>query len=83
MSLVLLTCSTITKLALPHFQGKIIDKVIPDQSGNHDHQGFVMYIKIYVVVMIVQGAVTTMYSSLFTLVSRRLKFTLRNALFEK
>ena len=33
--------------------------------------------------MIAQGAVSTLYSAIFTLVSRRLKFTLRNTLFEK
>lgn len=83
VSLFLLTCSSVTKLALPHFQGRIIDKVIPDKDGNHDHQGFVTYIKTYVVVMIIQGAVTAMYSAIFTLVSRRMKFSLRNALLEK
>ena len=83
MSLLLLTCSSLTKLALPHFQGRIIDKVIPDENGEHDHEGFLRYIRIYVVVMVVQGAVTTMYSAIFTLVSRRLKFTLRNSLFER
>lgn len=85
LSLVLLTCSSISKLALPHFQGRIIDKVIPDEEngGDPDHDGFLMYIRIYVIVMVVQGAVTTMYSAIFTLVSRRLKFNLRNSLFER
>ena len=82
-SLVLLTCSSVTKLALPHFQGRIIDMVIPDAEGNHDTQGFLRYIKIYVVFMIVQGAVSTTYSAIFTLVSRRLKFTIRNSLFQR
>mmetsp|Transcript_25474 Transcript_25474/g.53045 ORF Transcript_25474/g.53045 Transcript_25474/m.53045 type:complete len:543 (-) Transcript_25474:286-1914(-) len=33
--------------------------------------------------MIAQGAFSTLYSAIFTLVSRRLKFTIRNALLEK
>ena len=37
----------------------------------------------YIGLMIAQGAVSTLYSAIFTLVSRRLKFTLRNTLFEK
>ena len=82
-SLFMLTCSSVTKLALPHFQGRIIDTVIPDADGNHSHEGFIRYIKIYVVVMIVQGAVSTIYSAIFTLISRRLKFTIRNSLFER
>ena len=33
--------------------------------------------------MLAQGALSTLYSAIFTLVSRRLKFTIRNSLFEK
>lgn len=90
-SFVLLSLSCLSKLFLPHFQGKIIDKVIPvpasssssDNTPEYDKQGFVHYIMIYIIVMIVQGAISTLYSAIFTLVSRRLKFTIRNTLFEK
>jgi len=41
------------------------------------------FIVIYILVMVVQGMVSTLYSAIFTLVSRRLKFTIRNALLEK
>lgn len=94
-SFALLALSSLSRLFLPQFQGKIIDKVIPipyhgndddDDGGGdayYDKAGFVHYILIYVVLMIVQGAVSTLYSAIFTLVSRRLKFTIRNALLEK
>lgn len=107
-SFVLLAISSLSKLFLPHFQGKIIDKVIPipyhngngngngnDDDGNHDNdgdnddgtyydkKGFLHYITIYIFVMLAQGAVSTLYSAIFTLVSRRLKFVIRNALLEK
>jgi len=41
------------------------------------------FIKIYIYLMLAQGALSTLYSAIFTLVSRRLKFTIRNSLFEK
>lgn len=76
---------------MPHLQGKIIDAVIPDSSDGGDGGGdggdkkmdFSYYIGVYVVLMLVQGAVSTGYSAIFTLVSRRLKFTIRNSLLEK
>uniref|UniRef100_A0A7S1B3Y3 Uncharacterized protein n=1 Tax=Corethron hystrix TaxID=216773 RepID=A0A7S1B3Y3_9STRA len=49
----------------------------------YDKEGFMHYIGIYVAVMLGQGAFSTLYSAIFTLVSRRLKFTVRNALLEK
>ena len=84
LSFLLLAASSVSRLLLPHFQGQIIDKVIPDpETGTYDKAGFLQFIKIYVFVMVAQGAVSTLYSAIFTLVSRRLKFTIRNALFEK
>ena len=94
ISFALLAVSSLSKLFLPHFQGRIIDKVIPvpyhpgndDDSGGdsyYDKKGFLHYIFIYVLVMLAQGMVSTLYSAIFTLVSRRLKFTIRNALLEK
>jgi hypothetical protein len=83
VSFCLLAASSLSQLLLPHFQGAIIDKVVPDHEGNYDKAGFKHYIQIYIVVMVVQGAVSTLYSAIFTLVSRRLKFTIRNSLFEK
>jgi len=68
---------------LPHFQGAIIDKVVPDANGHYDKDGFKYYIQLYILVMIIQGAISTLYSAIFTLISRRLKFTIRNTLFEK
>jgi len=98
-SFALLAISSLSKLFLPHFQGKIIDKVIPipyhpggddngdddddDNGSYYDKKGFLHFIFIYVLVMLAQGAVSTLYSAIFTLVSRRLKFTIRNALLEK
>ena len=83
VSFVLLAMSSISRLLLPHFQGHIIDKVIPDQDGNYDKAGFSHFIKIYIYLMLAQGAISTLYSAIFTLVSRRLKFSIRNSLFEK
>ena len=97
-SFILLGLSCISKLLLPHFQGKIIDKVIPtnntdtdnnnndndnDNQQQYDKKGFIHYIMIYLFVMLLQGAISTLYSAIFTLISRRLKFTIRNILFEK
>ena len=87
ISFILLAASSVSRLLLPHFQGQIIDRVIPtdDDDGNstYDKVGFYHYIQIYVYLMLAQGAVSTFYSAIFTLVSRRLKFTIRNSLLEK
>ncbi|KAL3936128.1 MAG: hypothetical protein SGBAC_008483 [Bacillariaceae sp.] len=83
LSFVLLALSSASRLLLPHYQGNIIDKVIPDASGDYDRAGFLKYIQVYVWIMVAQGAISTIYSAIFTLVSRRLKFVLRNKLFEK
>jgi len=96
VSFALLALSSVSKLFLPQFQGKIIDKVIPipyhpgnsdssinDEDYYYDKKGFMKYVFIYIGVMVAQGAVSTLYSAIFTLVSRRLKFTIRNALLEK
>lgn len=83
MSLLLLVAASMMKLLLPHFQGHIIDKVIPGDDGKFDKTGFSHYIKLYIYLMLAQGAVSTAYSAIFTLVSRRLKFSIRNSLFER
>lgn len=84
LSFGLLALSSISRLLLPHFQGHIIDKVIPNaDTGDYDKDGFQKYIQIYIWIMLAQGAISTIYSAIFTLVSRRLKFTIRNALLEK
>ena len=84
LSLTLLAASSMAKLLLPHFQGTIIDKVIPSAStGDYDTAGFAHYIRLYVYLMLGQGALATLYSAIFTLVSRRLKFTIRNKLLER
>merc|ERR1719491_1654687 len=44
---------------------------------------FAYYIGVYVAVMLVQGAAGTGDSAIFTLVARRMKFTIRNSLLEK
>ena len=61
----------------------IRDRVIPQDDGSYDKSGFLRFIKIYIWLMVIQGAISTIYSAIFTLVSRRLKFTIRNALLEK
>ena len=83
LSFVLLAASSVSRLLLPHFQGHIIDKVIPDADGRYDKQGFLRFIQIYIIIMVLQGALSTLYSAIFTLVSRRLKFSIRNALLER
>mmetsp|Transcript_2129 Transcript_2129/g.3141 ORF Transcript_2129/g.3141 Transcript_2129/m.3141 type:complete len:954 (+) Transcript_2129:131-2992(+) len=83
LSLVLMAASSVSSLLLPHYQGHIIDKVIPDEAGNYDKVGFLKYIHIYIFVMLAKGALSTLKSAIFTLVSRRLKFNIRNKLFEK
>lgn len=84
ISFILLAASSVSRLLLPHFQGHIIDKVIPTgDDGHYDKAGFLHFIRIYIFLMLVQGAISTLYSAIFTLVSRRLKFTIRNTLLEK
>lgn len=83
LSFVLLALSSTSRLLLPHYQGNIIDKVIPNADGEYDRAGFLKYIQVYVWIMVAQGAISTIYSAIFTLVSRRLKFVLRNKLLEK
>jgi len=93
ISFCLLALNSAGRIALPHLQGKIIDAVILPDSGSSSSSGggeeedkkmeFKYYIGVYVVLMLVQGAVSTGYSAIFTLVSRRLKFTIRNSLLEK
>jgi ABC-type multidrug transport system fused ATPase/permease subunit len=83
LSFLLLAASSLSRLLLPHFQGHIIDKVIPNDHGDYDKSGFLKYVQIYVWLMLAQGGISTIYSAIFTLVSRRLKFTIRNALLEK
>lgn len=83
VSFLLLGTSSLSQLLLPHFQGSIIDKVVPGPDGKYDREGFKHFIQLYLVLMVVQGAVSTLYSAIFTLVSRRLKFSIRNTLLER
>lgn len=83
LSFLLLALSSTSKLLLPHYQGNIIDKVIPNADGDYDRSGFLKYIKVYVWIMVTQGAISTIYSAIFTLVSRRLVYDIRNKLLEK
>jgi len=81
-SLLILYC--LSGLYLPNYQGKIIDHVVPDEeSGDYDESGFKKDVKIYIYIMLAQGAFSTIYSAAFQLVSRRLVFNIRNALFRK
>ena len=60
VSFLLLAASSVSKLLLPHFQGKIIDKVIPDANSSddggekYDKEGFAHYIKLYLFLMLAQ-----------------------------
>jgi len=84
VSFVLLAGCSAVRVALPHLQGRIIDAVITDGVDDEGkREDFRRYITVYVVLMLVQGAVSTAYQAIFTLVSRRLKFTVRNVLYEK
>jgi ABC-type multidrug transport system fused ATPase/permease subunit len=62
VSFVLLATSSVSRLLLPHFQGRIIDKVLPDKTGSYDRDGFSRYVRLYVFLMIAQGALSTLYS---------------------
>ncbi|GMH86452.1 hypothetical protein TrST_g3345 [Triparma strigata] len=83
LSFFLLTLYCLTSLALPDFQGRIIDKVVIDEDGDYDKDGFMENVKIYLFIMLSQGALSTVYSAAFNLVSRRLVFHIRNTLFRK
>ena len=59
-----------------------------DDGGGNDMERdakaeFRYYVMMYVVLMLVQGAVSKGFSAIFMLVSRRLKFTIRNSLLER
>jgi ATP-binding cassette subfamily B protein len=83
LSFLLLALYCASSLALPNFQGLIIDKVVPDDAGEYDEAGFRFYVKIYLAVMLTQGALSTVYQAAFSLVSRRMVFHVRNTLFRK
>lgn len=70
LSFFLLTLYCLTSLALPDFQGRIIDKVVIDEDGDYDKDGFMENVKIYLFIMLSQGALSTVYSAAFNLVSR-------------
>jgi hypothetical protein len=83
LSFTLLALYCLSGLYLPNYQGKIIDRVVPDDSGEYDKSGFINDVKIYLFIMLAQGAFSTIYSAAFQLVSRRLVFNIRNTLFRK
>ena len=83
LSFILLTLYCGSSLALPNFQGMIIDKVVVDENGDYDKAGFLFDLKIYLAVMLLQGALSTFYSAAFNLISRRMVFNVRNTLFQK
>ena len=67
-----------TQIALPFYQGHIIDYV---STGNND--GFISHIEMYIGIMAAQGLLSALYSAVFAVVSRRLVFHVRNTLFEQ
>jgi ATP-binding cassette subfamily B protein len=83
LSFTILALYCLSGLYLPNYQGKIIDRVVPDDSGEYDKSGFINDVKIYLFIMLAQGAFSTIYSAAFQLVSRRLVFNIRNTLFRK
>ena len=74
----LLTMYCGTQIALPFYQGHIIDYV-----SEGDNDGFVSHIEVYLGIMAVQGLLSALYSAVFAVVSRKLVFHVRNTLFEQ
>ena len=63
-------------LALPNYQGKIIDRVVKDQRSK-----FATAAETYLVLMIISGALRAVYSALFSIVSRSVLYEIRTRLF--
>jgi len=72
----LLFLYTATNLALPNYQGLIIDKV-----SNDNREGFLVDVRSYVILMAVQGVFSACYSAAFSVVSRKILFFIRVKLF--
>ena len=53
-ALIVLLLMCLADLALPRFQGAIIDKLVPDKSGKVDKEGFLEYVKIFFGVMMIK-----------------------------
>jgi ABC-type bacteriocin/lantibiotic exporter with double-glycine peptidase domain len=83
LSFFLLSLSSLTTLLLPDFQGKIIDQVVPTDTQPYDKPQFIHYIYLYLILMAAQGLLSTIYTAAFSLVSRRLLFSVRNQLFSR
>ena len=65
-----------TNLALPNYQGKIIDRVV-----GGDRASFAGAIRTYVLVMATQGLFSALYSTSFAIVARKILFRVKNELF--
>lgn len=74
--MVLLVYSALS-LALPAYQGRIIDRVVQGRRS-----AFVNACKMYLLIMMAQGAMRAFYSSLFSIVSRSVLFEIRTQLFK-
>ena len=72
----LLMLYAFTNLALPNYQGKIIDRVV-----GGDRASFVAAIRTYVLVMATQGLFSALYSTSFAIVARKILFRVKNELF--
>lgn len=76
IALMLLTLNCFTNLALPHFQGVIINDLISNNTNSFMH-----HIKVYLFVLLMQGFFQGISTFLFSYVFRKLTFFVRNKLF--
>jgi len=72
----LLFLFTATNLALPDYQGKIIDKI-----ADVDKPGFLDAVRVYFIIMCLQGLFSAGYNAAFGVVSRRVLYAVRTQLF--
>lgn len=76
-AIVILALYSSISLALPSYQGKIIDKIV-----KNNRQQFYVATRTYLVFMLVQGALRATYSAMFSIVSRSILYEIRTKLFE-
>ena len=76
MALLLLACNSTLALALPKYQGRIVDRVVRKERG-----AFRNAVVAYLYLMVAQGLCQAAYQAAFAVVSRNILYSVRTTLF--
>ena len=77
VALALLACNSALALALPKYQGRIVDRVVRQERG-----AFRNAVVQYLYLMVAQGLCQAAYQAAFSVVSRNILFGVRTTLFK-